>query len=99
MLADTTEVNASAIKFAKQRLAHIPPDVELPQIEASRKSEPPPETKKFGTGFVVSNQGHILTNNHVVAGCRTLATREGKSLQVLSRNPSSDLALLQENSA
>lgn len=55
------------------------------------------EGKKFGTGFVVSNQGHILTNNHVVAGCRTLSTRDGKPLQVLSRNASSDLALLQVN--
>jgi S1-C subfamily serine protease len=55
------------------------------------------EGKRFGTGFVVSIQGHILTNNHVVAGCRTIATREGKPLQVLSRNASSDLALLQAN--
>src|SRR5262249_25752635 len=53
--------------------------------------------KKFGTGFVVSNQGHILTNNHVVSGCRTLATRDGKTLQVLSKNPHADLALLQAN--
>ena len=45
----------------------------------------------------MSNQGHIITNNHVVAGCRTIATREGKPLQVLSRNASSDLALLQAN--
>lgn len=57
------------------------------------------EGKKFGTGFVVSNQGHILTNNHVVAGCRTLSTRDGKPLQVLSKNPRSDLALLQANFA
>ena len=57
------------------------------------------EGKKFGTGFVVSNQGHIVTNNHVVAGCRTLATRDGKTLQVLSKNPRSDLALLQANFA
>ena len=46
---------------------------------------------------MVSNQGHIITNNHVVAGCKTLATRDGKPLQILSRNPTSDLALLQAN--
>jgi S1-C subfamily serine protease len=48
---------------------------------------------------VVSNQGQILTNNHVVAGCRTLATRDGKQLRVLSRSASSDLALLQADFA
>jgi S1-C subfamily serine protease len=87
--------NASAIKLAKARLAHMPPKGEPRQSEASKESEPPAETKKFGTGFIVSAQGHILTNDHVVAGCRTLATRDGKPLQVLSRNASSDLALLQ----
>jgi S1-C subfamily serine protease len=48
----------------------------------------------FGTGFFVSNNGHIITNNHVVAGCETLVTRDGKSLRVINRNASSDLALL-----
>jgi hypothetical protein len=51
----------------------------------------------FGTGFFVSNQRYILTNNHVVAGCKNLATGDGKPLQVLSRNTRSDLALLKAN--
>lgn len=94
-------VNASAIKFAKYRLAHLPLEEETPPRTQPTDNEPAriTETKKFGTGFIVSLQGHILTNNHVVAGCRTLATRDGKPLQVLSRNPSSDLALLQEDFA
>ncbi len=91
--------NASAIKLAKARLAHIPPKGEPRQSETSKESEPPAETKKFGTGFVVSTEGHILTNNHVVAGCRALTTRDGKPLQILSRNTGSDLALLQGNFA
>lgn len=96
------EVNAGAIRFAQRDLAAIS------MAEESRKREdrpganeppPPTDTKKFGSGFVVSNQGHILTNNHVVAGCKTLVTRDGKPLQVLSRNASSDLALLQADFA
>jgi S1-C subfamily serine protease len=95
------QLSASAIRFAKRRLANIPPTEEPRKSEMPKVSEPSPpiESKKFGTGFVISNQGHILTNNHVVAGCRTLATREGKPLQVLSRNASSDLALLQADFA
>jgi S1-C subfamily serine protease len=51
-------------------------------------------THSFGTGFFVSNQGDILTNNHVVAGCKNLTTGDGKPLRVLSKNARSDLALL-----
>jgi S1-C subfamily serine protease len=95
------QLNASAIGFAKRRLADIPPTEERQKSETPRASEQSPSTdsKKFGTGFVVSNQGHMLTNNHVIAGCRALATRDGKPLQVLSRNASSDLALLQADFA
>jgi S1-C subfamily serine protease len=95
------QLSASAIGFAKRQLANIPPTEEPRKSETPGASEPSPSatTKKFGTGFVVSNQGHILTNNHVVAGCRTLATRDGKPLQVLSRDTSSDLALLQADFA
>jgi S1-C subfamily serine protease len=95
------QLNASAIGFAKRQLANIRPVEELRKSETPGDGESPPSasSKKFGTGFVVSNQGHILTNNHVVAGCRTLETRDGKPLQVLSRDTSSDLALLQEDFA
>jgi S1-C subfamily serine protease len=53
----------------------------------------------FGTGFFVSSEGHILTNNHVVAECKRLATREGKPLRLISRNVRSDLALLKADTA
>jgi len=93
-------MNASAIKLARVRLASIRPEAGPQQTDGPEKSTPPePEGNRFGTGFVVSSQGHILTNNHVVAGCRALTTRQGKPLHVLSRNASSDLALLQADFA
>ena len=94
-------MNAVAVENAKRNLAVISKAEEARKSETPGASEPSPPTegKKFGTGFLVSNQGHILTNNHVVAGCKTLATRDGKPLQVISRNASSDLALLQANFA
>jgi S1-C subfamily serine protease len=102
------QLNAAAVGIAHRLLAQLPPENKPTQSNSSRDGEannqeweevpaPPPatETKRFGTGFVVSAEGQILSNNHVVAGCRTLTTRDGKPLQVLSRNVDSDLALLQ----
>lgn len=51
-----------------------------------------------GTGFVVSRQGHILTNYHVVEKCGTVrATMEGrkKEVTIVGTDAENDLALLQ----
>jgi len=56
-------------------------------------------THSFGTGFFVNKDGYLLTNDHVVAGCRTISTRAGKPLQLVGRNSGSDLALLKTDYA
>lgn len=51
-----------------------------------------------GTGFVVSRQGHVLTNHHVVEKCRAVrVTTEGRKqgVTVLGTDAENDLALLQ----
>lgn len=52
-----------------------------------------------GSGFVVSESGHVLTNNHVVENARriTVKTADGKSYKatVKRREPGLDLALLE----
>jgi S1-C subfamily serine protease len=53
-----------------------------------------------GTGFVVSAGGHVVTNNHVIDGCvgdikGNLSGEAAMVLRVVSRDPYSDLALLQ----
>jgi S1-C subfamily serine protease len=48
----------------------------------------------MGTAFVVSGIGHLLTNEHVVSGCREIETREGTRLQIVLADPSVDLAVL-----
>lgn len=51
-----------------------------------------------GSGFLIDNQGHILTNNHVVSGASVVQVilDDGTNLNasVLGRDPRSDLALI-----
>src|SRR5207302_7715773 len=52
-----------------------------------------------GTGFVIDNQGHILTNNHVVVQAQRLEvqTTDGKTFpaKLVGRDPRTDLAVVQ----
>ncbi|MFC0530124.1 S1C family serine protease [Phytohabitans kaempferiae] len=51
-----------------------------------------------GSGFAVDNQGHIITNNHVVASgdAVTVVGQDGRRLaaEVVGRDPGSDIAVL-----
>ena len=50
-----------------------------------------------GTGFYVSNEGHIITNHHVINGCSEIKVHaDGKSTTatILAKDASNDLALL-----
>src|SRR3954467_13254307 len=59
-----------------------------------------PEGQATGSGFVVSADGKIVTNEHVVDGAQQVTVRLGtdgaeQQAQVLAADPSKDLALLQ----
>jgi S1-C subfamily serine protease len=57
-----------------------------------------PREGTSGTGFVIDDDGHLLTNHHVVGDAHTVSVRFGDdttvSAEVLGRDETNDLALL-----
>jgi TPR repeat protein len=73
-------------------------DCESPQVaRLEDKASPPPtrrnEVASTGTGFFVSEAGHIVTNAHVVEGCQTVRSSLRGTLRRVSVDEESDLAL------
>lgn len=72
-------------------------------------SDPPPKATpkagqetSSGTGFFVSDNGHVITNHHVIKGCTSIDIRRPNSAQqkaaLVADDPTNDLALLRVES-
>jgi S1-C subfamily serine protease len=70
-------------------------------VAAQEENNSPPKQQvhSYGSGFFVSDHGHILTNNHVVAGCDSITTRDGKPVRIVDTDSRRDLALLKAEEA
>jgi len=100
-------VNISAIQEARAPSSGQNPDIykqvpelfrqffgELPQFNQPQRRKAP----SLGSGFIISEDGYILTNNHVVKDAdkvlvRLIDRREFEA-EVIGQDPRSDLALL-----
>jgi len=56
-----------------------------------------------GSGFVIDERGHVVTNNHVVAGASSLrvvdSTGRSHSAELVGRDPANDLAVIRVTDA
>jgi Do/DeqQ family serine protease len=63
-----------------------------------RNSNKPREANGYGSGVIISNDGYIITNNHVVENAEsvevTLNDKRTFAAKVIGRDPGSDIALL-----
>ena len=62
-----------------------------------------PEQRASGSGVIISNDGYIVTNNHVVDGADeinvTLTNRKSYKATVIGTDPNSDLAVIKIDAA
>jgi len=99
-------VKKNGISNAGEFAVAIPkPAIAKPVVATTQESGSPQQAyaktgNQTGTGFVISNNGHVVTNEHVVDGCigdiqGNLSGEAPVKLRLVSSDETNDLALLQ----
>ena len=73
--------------------------IPVPKRKNAKPEKPHKEGMGLGSGVIVSPEGHILTNNHVIDGADEIIVKLGKNAREykatkIGSDPDSDLALL-----
>lgn len=88
----------------REGMTTAPTTVPTPQEPVAAPSAPTsnvpsrPERIGNGTAFLVSEDGHLLTNAHVVSNCETLKI-DGHAVELMAADENFDLALLKAEPA
>jgi S1-C subfamily serine protease len=87
---DIYQRDAEGVAFIRSTIVQKTPSAfGFPQQQSSQAT---------GSGFLIDNDGHILTNAHVVEGAKTVTVQLGdgaqQDAQVVGSDPSTDVALL-----
>ncbi len=95
-------VTPSVVSIQTQRVRAPRPRGQRPGIEDFFRNFEQPQREEAqeasGTGFIVSKDGYILTNNHVVADADkvtvTLLDKRSFEAKVIGRDPTTDVAVI-----
>jgi len=99
---DPANVVNQIYKTDGEGVAFIASQIESTEAESLNpfgEPEPEPGGAATGSGFVIDDEGHILTNNHVVEGASKVTVKLGDSeetydAEVVGTDPGTDVALL-----
>jgi serine protease Do len=95
-------VNISTVRTTQSQDRRLPGGDELDEFfrrfMPDRERQPNFRPRSLGSGFIISEDGYVLTNNHVVEGADEvivrLNDRRELEAEVIGTDPRSDLALL-----
>jgi S1-C subfamily serine protease len=100
--AHEKQISEAVERFAKSFISDWNLD-NKPDPQGDEQSSNGPESDKnesrvsVGTGFMVTANGYLVTNEHVVSGCSVVSTRQGSNRfegTVIDSDPANDLALI-----
>ena len=83
----------------------VPPIEENPDVENkppvdSFPFNPPSSGNKSGTGFYINSKGYVVTNNHVISGCKSVwleSNKENTPGVVIKKDENLDIAVIKSN--
>ena len=109
--ADALEASRPAVvsvystKYARQRGAAgaAANDLRIPLLPGSSSTTPPQLERGLGSGVIVSPEGYILTNNHVIEGADELLVKlpddRELSARIVGTDPKTDVAVIKVEAA
>ncbi len=100
--AVTTDTILKWIDLKSSKVADASPAPAIPPSRKSKSNKKPSSTPRApkmeisatGTGWYVAPGGYMVTNAHVVDGCKMVTLKSGAQLEVLDVQVEEDLALL-----
>ena len=94
-------VKIRAVEQTPERRRQLQPQDQIPDAFRDFFGQRPPQRRKsaaMGSGFIISGDGYILTNNHVIGDASEISVRLNDRREykatVVGADPRSDLALL-----
>jgi len=100
---DLLDAYSRAVITAAERVSPSVVYIEVHGVNSERRSSPrtPREARGSGSGFIITPDGFILTNSHVVRGAKTIdvTTADGSKYhaQLIGDDPDTDLAVIRIN--